>query len=253
MMSSTAFNGNGASPMPTEQPNSLSTPYILAVTSHKGGTGRTTLALALAWLWGQRGFAVTLIDADPIKAASLVAFGPGGFCPWDNVNVIVARQGVARIPPKQDIIIIDTPPATEPLAQKVFQKANGVIICSLADSLALNTLPAATKAVIEAQATNETMDLLGIVVNIFNPADLAQTRCLSLLRGAPGGLFVEPPIPLRSELREWPRQPGSNLPDSPAMPSLRSLADTFRDQMAEAGWDRLARRKGDSVAHSIGS
>ena len=63
-----------------------SPPYVLAVTSHKGGTGRTTLACGLAWLWGQRGLNVCLVDADPVKAAVLVAAGPDGICPWANVT-----------------------------------------------------------------------------------------------------------------------------------------------------------------------
>ena len=31
-------------------------PFVLAIGSHKGGTGRTTTACALAWLWGQVDF-----------------------------------------------------------------------------------------------------------------------------------------------------------------------------------------------------
>ena len=61
-------------------------PYVLAVASHKGGTGRTTAALALAWLWGRAGRRVTLADADPARAAGLVARGPSGECDWPNVR-----------------------------------------------------------------------------------------------------------------------------------------------------------------------
>lgn len=226
-------------------------PYVLAVTSHKGGTGRTTLALALAWLWGKRGLNVTLVDADPVKAAGMVAAGHDGVCPWDNVNLVVTRGGLARIPPGQDCVVIDSPPATEPLAQKVFQKADGVVVCCLADSLSLTTLPAATRAVREARAANPDLELLGIAVNLFDAADLAQTRCLSLLRGAKGGLFVEPPVPARSELREWPLNPGGDLPDGPGRQAIRALADTFRDKIIEAGWGQFAGRT--AVPRSVDS
>ena len=106
---------------PNHQPLSLQdpSPYVLAVISHKGGTGRTTLAMALAWLWGQRGLNVTLVDADPVKAASIVAAGASGVCPWTNVNLVIAHDGEAAIPLGQDIVILDTPAATEPLVQKV--------------------------------------------------------------------------------------------------------------------------------------
>lgn len=228
-------------------------PYVLAVTSHKGGTGRTTLACGLAWLWGQRGLNVCLVDADPVKAAVLVAAGPDGCCSWANVALVSARTGGARVPPGQDIVIIDSPPATEPLAQKVFGRANGVIICSLADSLALNTLPAATRAVREARQGNPDLALLGIAVNVFNPADVNQSRCLSMLRGARGGLFVEPPIPARPELRDWPLSPGSDLPEGPSRVALRALADTFRDHIADAGWTQVASRRGvqDAVTPGV--
>jgi len=225
-------------------------PYILAITSHKGGTGRTTVALALAWLWGQRGMNVTLVDADPVKAAALVATGPDGNCPWQNVNLVVARNGQLKIPPRQDVVIIDSPPATESLAQNFLQKADGVVICCLADSLSLNTLPAATKAILQAREFNESLEILGIAVNIFNLADLGQTRSLSQLRGAPGGLLLEPVIPNRPELRDWPLDPGSDLPNGPGKQAFRALADTFRDKIVEAGWSAFAsNRQGNHRAH----
>lgn len=227
-------------------------PYILTVTSHKGGTGRTTLACALAWLWGQRGLKVTLIDADPVRAASLVAAGVDGQCHWPNVTLVMAKAGGASIPHEQHAVIIDSPPATEPLAQKVFARAHGVVICSLADSLALNTLPAATRAIREARDGNPDLALLGIAVNCFNSSDLAQTRCLSLLRGARGGLFLEPPIPYRPELRDWPMSPGSDLPDGPGRVAFRALADLFRDQIVIAGWEHFAGRRGAQRAYATG-
>ncbi|MGL4422964.1 MAG: ParA family protein, partial [Gemmataceae bacterium] len=156
------------------------------------------------------------------------------------------RGGTTRIPPGQDIIVIDTPPATEPLAQQVLVKSTGVVLCTLADSLALSTLPMATRAVKETRQVNPDLDLLGVVVNVFDSTDLGQTRAVSQLRGS-GGLFVEPMIPLRNELREWAFQPGADLPEGPGKTALKQLADTFRDQMVESGWPHLAgstRREG---------
>ena len=225
-------------------------PYVLAVISHKGGTGRTTLAMALAWLWGQRGFNVTLVDADPVNAASIVAAGPSGVCPWTNVNLVIAHNGEAHIPLGQDVVIIDTPAATEPLAQKVLNLANGVIVCCLADSLALYTLPAATQAIQKACTTRPDLELLGIVVNLFDEADDAQVRCLSFIRDARGGLFVEPPVPRCQDLSDWPLTPGSDLPDGVARPSLATLADTFSEMIAEAGWKQFAERKGGQRAYA---
>ena len=71
-------------------------PFFLAIGSHKGGTGRTTTACALAWLWGQDGFRVTLADADPVQAAGLIALDESGQCPWSNVTYLPEFPGPAR-------------------------------------------------------------------------------------------------------------------------------------------------------------
>ena len=42
---------------------------IVALLNHKGGVGKTTLALHLAGEWARKGCTVTLIDADPQGSA----------------------------------------------------------------------------------------------------------------------------------------------------------------------------------------
>jgi cellulose biosynthesis protein BcsQ len=248
-MSSMVSTGNAATlPPPEEQRRK---PYVLAITSHKGGTGRTTLALALAWLWGKRGLKVTLVDADPIKATSLVASGASGLCPWENVRLVSTNGGLTKIPTGQDVIIIDTPPATEPLSQQVLVKAHGVVVCTLADTLSLNTLPKATAAIREARESNDDLELLGIAVGVFDQTDLAQTRALTQLRGNAGPLLLEPVIPLRNEIREWPLMPGSELPEGPGRQAIRKLEENFRDRMAEAGWEQFTNKnKGEYGAYA---
>jgi cellulose biosynthesis protein BcsQ len=246
-MSSTVLNGNVATPVNEAGPRR---PYILAVTSHKGGTGRSTLALALAWLWGKRGLKTTLLDADPVRATTLVAVGPKGVCPWENVRLVSTAGGMTKIPSGQDVIIIDTPPATEELTQEVLHKANGIVVCTLADTLALNTLPMATKAIREARENNENLELLGISVGIFDGTELSQTRALSQLRGSAGGLFLEPVIPMRPEIRDWPMQPGSDLPEGAGRNAFRQFEETLRDRMADTGWNQFASRKGEYGAYA---
>lgn len=48
-------------------------PRLIAVTSHKGGSGRTTLALNLAAAWSAAGYKSVVIDLDPRQGASLWA------------------------------------------------------------------------------------------------------------------------------------------------------------------------------------
>jgi chromosome partitioning protein len=164
------------------------------------------------------------------------------------VTLVTYRGGTTKIPAGQDCVVVDSPPATEPLAQQVLRKADGVLVCCLADTLAPNTLPMATRAVREARQHAESLELLGIVVGMFDATDLAQTRTLSQLRGARSGLFLEPPVPLRPELREWPMTPGGPLPEGPARVSLRALDELIRDRMADAGWTQFTRRtKGEPM------
>ena len=81
-------------------------------------------------------------------------------------------------------------------------------------------------------------------MNVFNPSDVAQERCLSMLRGARGGLFVEPPIPTRAGTPGLAARPGVGPARRAGRVALRALADTFRDQIADAGWTRVASRRG---------
>lgn len=91
-------------------------PYILVMGSHKGGTGRTTSALALAYLWGRAGWNVALVDADPAGAARLVAQPPGGVCPWEGVKFYSGLSELKRCQNGNDLILIDSPPLTEKAA-----------------------------------------------------------------------------------------------------------------------------------------
>ena len=45
-------------------------PKVFAVTSEKGGVGKSTLAVHLAGALAERGLSVALIDEDPVSAAA---------------------------------------------------------------------------------------------------------------------------------------------------------------------------------------
>ncbi len=57
---------------------------IVALLNHKGGVGKTTLALHLAGEWAHQGRRVTLIDADP----------QGSALDWSEQRV---REGLPRL------------------------------------------------------------------------------------------------------------------------------------------------------------
>lgn len=210
--------------------NDLSTrrgPYVLAVGSHKGGTGRTTTALALAWCWGQSGRRVTLIDAEPVQAASLVAAGADGVCPWANVRLVGQAGSRDRAPLTGDLAVIDCPSLTDPASLEVLAHADGLLLTTQAELLALRTMPTATRAVLAAQAINPRLEFVGLLLPAYDEGDELQGHMLAELRRAHGHLLIEPPIPRRPELRDWPMSPGSPLPSGPARTAYQAVADAL--------------------------
>lgn len=201
----------------------MNRPYILAVVSHKGGTGRTTAALCLAWSFAQVGRSVCFVDADPQRAATLIALNAQGTCPWPNVEYRPNLDALGE-PFDGDLVIIDPPPLTDASSRPVMQVADGLVLTCLADPLSIRTVPAAATVIERAQAENPGLSLLGILINIYNDADAVQSAMLSRLKDSHRELLLEPPIPFQPSIRGWPMRPGSNPPDGPALGAYGMLA-----------------------------
>jgi cellulose biosynthesis protein BcsQ len=197
-------------------------PYLLAVGSHKGGTGRTTTALALAWLWGRDGLRVTLADADPARAAGLVALDAAGRCPWENVQYVAGLPEPGDPALDADVVLIDCPPLTDRLAKPALRSAHGIVLTCLADPLSLRTVPAAAGVLASARVRNPDLELLGVLIGLYNAPDAVQGPMLGRLRQIHGELLLEPPVPDDPAVRAWALSPGSALPPGPA-------ADAFAD------------------------
>jgi len=200
--------------------------YTLVVASHKGGTGRTTAACALAWWFGQFGHSVVLADADPVGSVRLLAVGEGGACEWPNVRYLdrLPRPGEAR---GADLVVVDGPALLGSGAEAVLARADGLVLTCLADPLSLRTIPAAARAIEGAKAMNPRLDLLGLLINAFDATDPLQESMLARLRQTHDGLLLDPPVALRAELREWPSAPGSPPPPGPATDTLGKVARTL--------------------------
>lgn len=202
-------------------------PYLVAVASHKGGTGRTTTALALSWIWGQAGFRVTLADPNPVHAASLIALTPAGECPWPNVRVTRDFPGPGWAGRDDDLIVIDTPSLTEPAAQRVLRQCDGVVLTCLADPLTLRTVPAASAAIQAAREARPQLELLGILIGIFHDADRLQAHMIDHVRRSHGELLLEPPVPHHQAVSNWALSPGSGLPPGPAGDAYTAVAHSL--------------------------
>ena len=111
---------------------------IFAITTPKGGSGKTTLSILLAGELAQQGYAIGLIDADPQgsafqwHASSLAR----GFDP-KNIEITHAPtetavlQGLAKLE-SRDAIIIDTPGfADNRLAEAAFRADLVILPCKV--------------------------------------------------------------------------------------------------------------------------
>ena len=198
--------------------------YVLAVASHKGGTGRTTTALALASHWGRTGRRVTLVDAEPGRAAGLVAVGPDGSCSWPNVRY---HDGLpdARDPALDaDLVVLDCPNLMSTEARPALALADGALLTCVADPLSLRTVPAAVGVRVAARAANPRLELLGLAITVYNDTDSIQTPMLARLRQMHSDVLIEPPIPFDAAVRDWSLEPGSGLPPGPAADAYAALA-----------------------------
>jgi cellulose biosynthesis protein BcsQ len=201
-------------------------PLILAVASHKGGTGRTTAALTLAWCLGQAGHKVTFLDADEQRSATLIALDQKGKCPWLNVTF---KAGLSALNQSLsgDVVVVDPPALTSPTAADVLLRAQGAILTCLADPLSIRTVPAAATVIEAAKDSNPNLALLGILICIYNGQDVVQSAMLARLHQAHQDLLLDPVIPFHAEVRNWALRPGSAPPAGPALDAFTTLAHNF--------------------------
>ena len=198
-------------------------PYILAVVSHKGGTGRTTSALSLAWALSQLGRSVCFVDADTQRSASLLALDSAGQFTWPNVEFRAGLDAMGEELPG-DLVVVDAPPLTDRTSRPVLHLADGLVLTCLADPLSIRTVPAASTVIAGAKEINPSLKLLGIMICIYNGQDEVQHAMLSRLRQSHQHLLLEPAIPFQVEMRDWPLRPGSPPPAGIAADAFSALA-----------------------------
>jgi cellulose biosynthesis protein BcsQ len=206
-------------------------PYILAVASHKGGTGRTTSALTLAWALGESGHRVILVDADEQRSASALALDSRGQFDWANVEFRTWPQSLGK-PMNADIVVIDPPALTSATAAPVLAQAHGIVLTCLADPLSIRTVPAAATVIEQARAVNPLLELLGILICIYDERDAVQSAMLARLQQAHGDLLLNPPVPLQSEIRSWALKPGSKPPLGAALEAYASVCQSLEPILA---------------------
>lgn len=204
--------------------------FPIAVLSHKGGAGRTTMAAALAWCWGRAGVPVGLIDADPAQNLAMLALGPNGDCLWWNVLFREAWPAEGDEVFSRRFVLVDCPPLAEPAAKDILDRVHGVVLVCPADPLALRTIPVTAAVLRAARPRNPRVELLGVAVGVYNAEDPTQAETLARLRKIHGDLLLGPPIPYDPALRDWPADPGADLPEGPGRQAYEALARAVEQQ-----------------------
>ena len=197
---------------------------IVGVASHKGGTGRTTLTLGLAWALGQAGRRVGLVDAAPTPTHDLIACDAAGRCAWPGVERFES-VAEARDSDGLELVLVDLPPLLSRPAAASLRRCDAVLLTCLPDPLALRTLVAATRACEAAVAERPEFAVLGVVVGLFNEATPHHRAVLEELMRFDPDLVVEPPVPVDPALGRWAMAPGSAPAEGPGREVLLRLAE----------------------------
>lgn len=232
-------------------------PRLLSVISQKGGVGKTTVALNLAYALACRGHRTLLVDVDPSGGIGLSLAGkpsaargvfewmrnggevedyfiktrqdtlallPVGHPPrgpltsWiTQMNSPLPLQMIAEAASAFDLIVVDTPAGLSGPTWGALLASTHALIPVASQPMSLRTLPRAMEAIGEARALGSPVELAGVV--------LTMSRFQSATRAA-----------VASEL--W-----SSLPGDVVLDAHVPLDETFTDASAAGVPVSLLRRR----------
>ncbi|MFQ3648914.1 MAG: ParA family protein [Gemmataceae bacterium] len=199
----------------------MTTP-LLAITGHKGGTGRTMTTLALGTLYATSGWRVGLLDADPTRAMSLLVS-------QDQQNLCLT--GPHFDPDDFDLVLMDCPPLHDPQALACLDRASGVVLTSTADLASLRTLGLASKLLTLALQRRRQLEFQGLLLTQYDETDPLQRLLCQELRRMDGELFLRVEIPEDPAFRLWPQHPNDPLPDGPARDAYTLVAEELAERL----------------------
>jgi len=220
---------------------------VVALTSGKGGVGKTTLALALAAAWRREGLAVAVVDFDPQGGATLAAgvrppadpleappVAAHGFTLWPagrglaaaDADALAVRLARARYMPAPgalapDVVVVDCSPAlTDALHAAALPDADPVVVVARLDAAGLPN-------VAEAVALARDLGRPVRVVPTFDARTGLAREALAFLRGRYGDAVTAAVIPTDARAAEAPGRGAPVLdtaPRSKVAAAVRQLA-----------------------------
>jgi len=186
-------------------------PSVVVVASPKGGVGKTTLALNLAYAFAQIGYSVLLADADPqgaiglslskelfaskgladfvLRGASLDQVAtptrlpnfkiiPMGTLPQDELPSFNEQMANGRAPARmvresqsRDLLIVDAPGGLAPATRGLLRSATHVISPIQAEPLASRTLPQLVDTLAELAVSGNKVRLAALVLTMVQDDD----------------------------------------------------------------------------------
>lgn len=197
---------------------------VFAIAIQKGGTGKTTTAVALAQAAAYRGDKALLIDLDPQGNASFATGadtrGGGSFELLEgtpaaeivqhispeldvipasrNLATVTSGRGSARrlqqavrpLKREYDIIIIDTPPTAGELQYNALQAATQVIFPLQADSYNIQAFYQITDTARQIQESNPELEIRGILLTQYDQRSTITRQMRQAILNTAGELNV---------------------------------------------------------------
>ena len=205
--------------------------YFLGLSSHKGGTGRSTAVAALSWALGQRGISCGILDADPVGATTLLVTDDSGQCPFSNVRLLTADDKTIRY---EDfpIVLVDCPALTDYQSEGFLEQLDGIILMSHADPLAIRTTPSAVRAIQRSRQQNRDLKFLGLLISHFAEDDRTQRKVMEDLIQQQSSLLWRPAIPHDPALSAWAEVSGTEPPDGPGRNAYLTLAEHLAKRLS---------------------
>jgi chromosome partitioning protein len=94
------------------------------------------------------------------------------------------------------VVVVDAPPGLGPIARRVLQSSQHVIVPLQCEPLALQTTPQILRGIQDVVATNEELTLDGILMTMFEPGNAASERVVDYVRRhLPANIVFDTVIP----------------------------------------------------------